>query len=115
MPVGYGGLNFNLVSLKKGEKLSNFGSAPKDNEFVLIEITVINNSETQKIIFPNEEIKLTVEDKKITPDNYTFKTNLFPGQDSRGYLLYQVPKGTRNAKLEFGKGAAEEVINLYFF
>lgn len=113
MPVGFKGLDFNLVSLKKGEKLEGFGSAPQGKEFLLIEVTVMNNSGNQAILFPDEEIKLNIDSGKVSLHRYSFETNFGPGQDSRGYLLYAIPKGTINVKLVFGKAVGGEIANLY--
>ncbi|PIU89072.1 hypothetical protein COS64_01845 [archaeon CG06_land_8_20_14_3_00_37_11] len=102
--INYGKLAITIESIENKNSFSS-KKAENNDEFLIINLALKNNATVQTIIFPDEEIRIIISNKIFPLENYKFENNLDPAQESRGYLLFTIPKDTKKCNLQFGKTA----------
>jgi hypothetical protein len=92
-----------MKTINYGKLFISIGKVEFKEKDLIININMKNNASVQTIIFPNEEIRILVDNQIIALDNYKFENNLDSGQESAGQLFFKILSKPKKLILQFGK------------
>lgn len=109
-PFFYSNLKFEITSIEKSNKFGE-KNAPESSLFLVLKVKLKNISvkDYPVIIFPDEEIKLTFDDREILLENWKFNNNLNKDEETEGYLLFLIPDLPKKMVLQLGRKVGPKI------
>jgi len=91
--------------------INNLKIEERDNDmFLSFNITVENNTDKEKFIFWNEEVRFINKDNEtILMEDYNIKTDILPQSKNTGYWFTIIRKDDKIRKIQFGKKSMKKL------
>ncbi len=103
----YQKIDFEIMTAQKGTELG-LRVAQNGKEFLTVDLRATNKSTSDAFLSPDESFKIIVEGTEFVPVNYTIPTNIDPGKNVEGYVLFMVPQDAKDFEFQIGKKVEEK-------